>query len=136
MPSKSTTSLSPSFKTEAEEADWYASPEGRRFTSRAFQKAIREGKIIASSSTKPPSKELTNEALRSGSVIFYTKGMKFQPSDPAVLQKLLDDARASTSDSQRPGLITALGHPYTSSAGEQIVRNKKSAASSQPIRST
>jgi hypothetical protein len=40
------------FKSEAEEADWHASPEGQRATEREFRKAIREGKVIVNSSSR------------------------------------------------------------------------------------
>src|SRR5512146_1822695 len=44
MPRKSTEM--PVFKSEAEEADWYATPSGRRHTQREFERAIRAGTLI------------------------------------------------------------------------------------------
>jgi hypothetical protein len=85
---------SPAFKTEAEAADWYASPAGKRHTSRIFQKAIREGKIITTES-RTMSAATLEKAARTGSAIFYKNGTDVRRTDPAVLQKLLDDARAS-----------------------------------------
>jgi hypothetical protein len=43
MPHKSTKVVA--FKSEAEEADWYATPEGRRQTEREFSRALRTGSI-------------------------------------------------------------------------------------------
>ncbi len=36
------------FKSEADEADWYATSEGRRQTQREFARALREGKLSRS----------------------------------------------------------------------------------------
>ncbi len=33
------------FKSEAEEAEWYATPEGREQTQREFERALRTGKL-------------------------------------------------------------------------------------------
>ena|SRR6266542_3189543 len=44
MPPKST--KMPSFKTEAEEADWYATPAGRQQTQREFERAIKDGSLM------------------------------------------------------------------------------------------
>ncbi len=43
MPQKSTEM--PVVKSEAEEADWYASPAGRRQTQREFERAVKEGTL-------------------------------------------------------------------------------------------
>lgn len=48
MPRKSTNV--PRFRSEAEEADWYATPEGRRQTQREFVRALRVGSLTRSSS--------------------------------------------------------------------------------------
>jgi hypothetical protein len=42
------------FKSEAEEADWLASPAGRRFTSQQMDRAVREGraKVVTGSQAK------------------------------------------------------------------------------------
>jgi hypothetical protein len=45
MPRKS---IKPNFKSEAEEAAWYATPEGRRQTRREYEKALKEGTVIRS----------------------------------------------------------------------------------------
>lgn len=36
----------PGFKSEAEEAEWYATPQGRAQTQREFEKALRAGKVV------------------------------------------------------------------------------------------
>jgi hypothetical protein len=59
----------PNFKSEAELADWMQSPAGKRDSERTYAKAKREGKLV-----KGP----TN----------------ITPTDPAVLQELVDRVRA------------------------------------------
>lgn len=46
MPRKSTETLK--FKSEAHEAAWYTTPEGRRQTRREYEKALKEGTVIRS----------------------------------------------------------------------------------------
>lgn len=60
----------PEFKTEAEEAEWYATPEGRRQTRREFEKALKNG------------------------IVHYSPGEKVQRTDPAILQELMEQAKA------------------------------------------
>ena len=50
MPRKSTNV--PKFKSGAEEADWYATPEGRRQTQREFARALRAGTSTRSAGLK------------------------------------------------------------------------------------
>ncbi|MGB9454576.1 MAG: hypothetical protein WCB12_00910 [Bryobacteraceae bacterium] len=38
----------PRFESEAEEADWYATPHGRRQTQREFARALKDGTLIRS----------------------------------------------------------------------------------------
>jgi predicted DNA binding CopG/RHH family protein len=45
----------PAFRSVAEEAAWYATPEGRRHTQRAFERALRNGTLRRSSGAKIPS---------------------------------------------------------------------------------
>ena len=52
MPRKSTTF--PELKTEAEEAGWYATPQGRRETQRQFARALKDGTLVRSSGLKIP----------------------------------------------------------------------------------
>ena len=67
MPRKST----PDLKSEAEEAAWYTTPEGRRETRRQFERALRSG-----------------AALRS-------EGSKIPPTDAKVLTELMELAKAN-----------------------------------------
>lgn len=57
------------FKSEAEEAAWYATPEGRRQTQREFERALREGALIRS------------------------EGSNIRRTDPKVLAELMERAR-------------------------------------------
>jgi hypothetical protein len=41
-------------RSKAEEADWYASPEGRRQTQREFERALRRGTLIHSAGSRLP----------------------------------------------------------------------------------
>ena len=50
MPRKST----PELKSEAEEAAWYTTPEGRRQTRREFERALRSGTALRSGGSKIP----------------------------------------------------------------------------------
>jgi hypothetical protein len=42
----------PKFKSDAEEADWYATPQGRRLTEREFARALKDGTAIRSTGSK------------------------------------------------------------------------------------
>lgn len=59
------------FRTEAAAADWYASPAGQRHTEHVLRDAIRRGTVKVS------------------------KGHDVVRTDPAVLQELVERARAS-----------------------------------------
>src|SRR5713101_3440870 len=59
----------PRFKSDAEEADWYATPEGRRQTEREFARAVRAGTLSRSA------------------------GLKAAKTDPKVLERLLEQAK-------------------------------------------
>jgi hypothetical protein len=91
MPTKSTNKKQ-QFKSEAEEADWYHTPEGKRHVSRTFQGALRKGKIAIEDRT---SMREANDLARSGKLVILKKGTEIKPTGPAVLQKLLEEARAS-----------------------------------------
>jgi predicted DNA binding CopG/RHH family protein len=39
---------SPKFRGEAQEAAWYATPQGRRQTEREYRKALKEGTLVES----------------------------------------------------------------------------------------
>src|ERR1035438_4984079 len=61
----------PRFKSDAEEADWYATPEGRRQTQREFVRALRAGTLRRSS------------------------GLKVAKTDPKALEQLMEQAKES-----------------------------------------
>jgi hypothetical protein len=67
MPRKSTDARK--VKSEAEEADWYATPEGRRRTQREFARALRDGTIRRSA------------------------GLNVAKTDPKILQQLMEQAK-------------------------------------------
>lgn len=67
MPRKSTRPRR--FRSEAEEAGWYTTPEGRRQTQREFDRALREGTLIRSA------------------------GLKMKRSDPKLLEQLMAQAK-------------------------------------------
>ena len=69
MPRKSTDVSR--FRSEAEEADWYATPEGRRQTQREFVRALRAGTLSRSS------------------------GLKVAKTDPKALARLMEQAKQS-----------------------------------------
>jgi hypothetical protein len=73
MPRKSTDVMK--LKAKAGEADWYATPAGRRQTQREFARALKEGALIRSA------------------------GSKIAKSDPRVLEQLLEQARRNATRS-------------------------------------
>jgi predicted DNA binding CopG/RHH family protein len=62
-------------KANAEEADWYATPQGRQQTQREFARALRDGTLIR------------------------TTGSKIAKSDPSVLVQLMEEAKRSATRS-------------------------------------
>jgi hypothetical protein len=56
-------------RSEAEEADWYAAPEGRRQTVREFARALRKGTLSRSA------------------------GLKITRTDSKILERLLEQAK-------------------------------------------
>lgn len=67
MPRRST--KIPAFRTESEEAAWYATPEGRRHTQREFERALRNG------------------------TLHHSAGAKAKATDPAILAALVQQAK-------------------------------------------
>jgi predicted DNA binding CopG/RHH family protein len=67
MPRKSTEV--PKLKSDANEADWYTTPQGRRQTRREFARALKDGTLIRS------------------------PGSKITKTDPKVLEQLMEQAR-------------------------------------------
>ena len=73
MPRKSTDVMKS--KSNAAEADWYATPQGRRQTEREFARALKAGTLIRSS------------------------GSKIAKSDPQVLERLMEEAKRNATRS-------------------------------------
>ena len=73
MPRKSTNVVKS--KVDAGEADWYATPQGRRQTQREFARAFKEGTLIRST------------------------GSKIARSDPRVLEQLMEEAKRNATRS-------------------------------------
>ena len=82
----------PRFKSE-EEVEWYHSKAGRAHATRVVQKAIRKGKLVIDE--KLSTREAAELAKKTGKVLILRNGSNVKPTDPAVLQKLLDEARGS-----------------------------------------
>jgi hypothetical protein len=70
MPRKSSDART--FKSEADEANWYATPEGRRQTEREFTRALKAGTLSRST------------------------GLKIARTDPKILGQLLLQAKERT----------------------------------------
>jgi hypothetical protein len=64
-----TSTYRPKSKSGAAEADWYATPQGRRQTQREFARALKDGTVIRSA------------------------GSKIAKTNPKVLQQLMEQAR-------------------------------------------
>jgi len=73
MPRKSTDVFKS--ETNAGEADWYATPQGRRQTLREFARALKDGTLIRST------------------------GSKIAKSDPNVLAQLMEEAKRNATRS-------------------------------------
>lgn len=67
MPRKSTDV--PKFKSEAGEAVWYATPQGRRRTQREFARALKDGTLTRATGSRIPK------------------------TDPKILQRLMEEAK-------------------------------------------
>ena len=61
----------PNFKSEAEEADWYATPAGRRQGRREFERAMKNGTLVVNP----------------------RKGLNITPTDPKLLAVLFARAK-------------------------------------------
>jgi histidinol phosphatase-like enzyme len=59
----------PKFKSDADETEWYATPQGRRQTQREFARALKDGTLIRS------------------------PGSKIAKTDPKVLEQLVEQAK-------------------------------------------
>jgi hypothetical protein len=94
MPNKSSkvSKKPPAFANEAEEADWLASPAGCRHSEQTFRRALRAGVIVTEG--RKPDRKLRAEANLTGKAILYKNGLDIKPTDPAVLQELMDRVTA------------------------------------------
>jgi predicted DNA binding CopG/RHH family protein len=94
MPHKSSAATKkPSFKNEAEEADWYHTPEGQRSVLRSFRSAMRKGVIQSEARTFDELRTALKKAGPGGAA--QAKNLKVKRTDPAVLEALMEKARAS-----------------------------------------
>lgn len=73
MPRKSTDARK--LKANAGEADWYATPEGRRQTQREFARALKDGTLVRSA------------------------GSRIAKSDPRLLARLMEQAKRNATRS-------------------------------------
>jgi histidinol phosphatase-like enzyme len=73
MPRKSTDV--PRIASGAKEADWYATPQGRRQTQREFARALKDGTLVRST------------------------GSKIAKTDPKVLERLMEQAKRNATRS-------------------------------------
>jgi histidinol phosphatase-like enzyme len=73
MPRKSTEVMK--LKANAEEAEWYATPQGRRQTQQQFARALKDGTLIRST------------------------GSKIAKTDPRVLEQLMEEAKRNATRS-------------------------------------
>lgn len=87
-----TRSDKPRFKSEAEEAEWYHTEAGRERAVRIARQALRKGKLVIEE--KLTSREAAELAKQTGKRIILRNGASAKRTNPAVLQKLLDEARA------------------------------------------
>ena len=83
----------PAFQNEQQEADWLASPAGREHARRSFQKAIRKGKLVVDD--KLSILKASKLAKTTGKAVVPRHGARVNPTDPAVLEELLEEAHAS-----------------------------------------
>jgi hypothetical protein len=95
MPRKSTRPSDS--RPELEEADWYASPEGRRQTQREFERALRNGTLIRSSGTRIP---------RTNPGVFETllKQAKANATRPVSLRLSIADIELAKSLASKQGI--------------------------------
>jgi hypothetical protein len=84
----------PYFQSEAEEADWLDSPAGRRFTSHGYVEAMKNGVIESEARTPEEARAVLAEARVSNRVVRFLHGYPVKPTDPAVLQQLMDSVKA------------------------------------------
>ena len=90
---RTSNSKKPHFQSEAEEAEWYHTKAGREHAKRMVQKAIRKGKLVVEEKLTP--REAAELAKKTGKRVILRNGSDMKRTDPAVLEKLWEDAIAS-----------------------------------------
>ena len=95
MPRKSTKLSEP--RSTLEEADWYASPAGRRETQREFERALKNGTLIRSSGSRVP---------RTNPDVFETllKQAKANVTRPVSLRLSIADIEVARSIASKRGI--------------------------------
>ena len=83
----------PHFKNESDEADWLASPVGRRFLESKYREGRKKGTIYAADNSPEACRAAQQEAKRTGKLV-STKRIEFRSTDPAKLQALVDGVKA------------------------------------------
>ena len=95
MPRKPTKLSDP--RSELEEADWYASPEGRRQTQREFERALKNGTLIRSSGSRTPR---TNPGI----LETLLKQAKVNATRPVSLRLSIADIEVAKSIASQQGI--------------------------------
>jgi hypothetical protein len=89
----------PEFKSELEEADWYHSPAGKRYTSQKLADAMRKGIMISEARTPEERKAAMNQARSEGRAVRFKYGLEVKRTDPAVLENLMKRVKAKQTQS-------------------------------------
>ena len=84
----------PRFANEAEEAAWWASPAGRRFTEEMRAASRSRGVVLY----KGGFDDKARRTMRSGKAVYFEAGMKITPTDPARLEELAERAKAKATE--------------------------------------
>ncbi len=77
----------PKFQSEGEEADWWTSPAGKRYSASKLKEAVRKGVIRTESRDFEEVKGLMKQD--GGRAVLVKNGLNVKPTDPAVLAKLI-----------------------------------------------
>jgi predicted DNA binding CopG/RHH family protein len=82
----------PKFNSEAEEADWYHTPAGRRYTSERMAAGVKKGVVETESRDFAEVRKLHKG--NPGKVIRVKNGLNIQRTDRVVLDALVERAKA------------------------------------------
>ena len=80
----------PEFKNEAEEADWYHTAAGKHHSARQLQQAVSKGIITSEAQTPQEVRAALDQAEKEGRAVRFKRGMHIKPTDPAMLQELVN----------------------------------------------